>query len=96
MGPRRRAVLLADVLTDLLQFEADGGDGIFQGPEMFALEIPFLAAQPSDRNGTLPFEKPDHRSHRVLGGNRHAHVYMVWHEVPLASGRSPQIADGFG
>jgi hypothetical protein len=31
----------------------------------------------------LPFQKPDHRSHRVLGGNRDTHVYMVRHQVPL-------------
>ena len=41
-----RGFLLADVLADLLQFKADGGDGIPAGPEMLTREIPLLAAQP--------------------------------------------------
>src|SRR5438132_719312 len=63
-----RAVLLADIAADLFQLKPDGRNGIAPGPEMLAREIPFLAAQPGNRNGALPFEKPDHRSHRVLGG----------------------------
>jgi hypothetical protein len=39
---------------------------------MLAREIPFLAAQPGNRNRALTLEKPDHRSHRVLGWNRDA------------------------
>ena len=78
-----RALLLADVLADLLQFESDRGNGIASGPEMFTREIPLLAAQSGNRNRTLPFQKPDHRSHRVLGGNRDAHMYMVWHQMPF-------------
>ena len=31
----------------------------------------------------FPFKKPDHRGHRVLGGNRDAHVHMVRHQVPF-------------
>src|SRR5437879_1653063 len=30
------------------------------GPEMFAREIPFLAAQPGNHNGTFPFQKSNH------------------------------------
>jgi hypothetical protein len=78
-----RRILLADVLADLLQFEPDRGDGIAPGPEMFAREVPFFAAQPGNRYGTLPCEKPDHRGHRVLGGNRDTHGHMVWHQMPF-------------
>src|SRR5438132_10093671 len=78
-----RAVLLADIAADLFQLKPDGRNGIAPGPEMLAREIPFLAAQPGNRNGALPFEKPDHRSHRVLGGNGDAHVHMVRHQMPF-------------
>src|SRR5215813_14666789 len=50
---------------------------------MFADEISFLAAQAGDGHGALPFQKPDHRRHRVLGWNRNTHVHMVRHPVPL-------------
>jgi len=40
-----RRILLADVLTDLLQFESDRGNGIAAGPEMFAREICRAAAK---------------------------------------------------
>ena len=78
-----RALLLADVLADLLQFKSDGGDGVAPGPKVFAREIPFLAAQPGNRNRTLPFEKPNDRSHWVLGRNGDAHVHVVWHQMPF-------------
>src|SRR5881296_1275010 len=49
-----RGLLLADVLADLLQFEADRGDSVTAGPEMFAREIPLLAAQPGNGDCTFP------------------------------------------
>ena len=61
-----RGFLLADVLADLLQFKADRGDSIAAGPEMLARKIPFLAAQPRYGDRTLPFQKPNHGSYRVL------------------------------
>ena len=76
-----RAFLLADVLADLLQFKADRGDSVTAGPEMFAREIPLLTAQPGNGDGTLPLQKSDHGSDWVLGGNRDAHMHMVWHQV---------------
>ncbi len=76
-----RGFLLADVLADLLQFKADRGDSVTAGPEMFAREIPLLTAQSGNRNCTLPLQKSDHRSYRVLGGNRDAHMHMVRHQV---------------
>ena len=36
-----------------------------------------------DSDGALPLEKPAHRSDRVLGWNRNAHVHMVRHQVTL-------------
>ena len=63
-----RGFLLADVLADLLQFKADRGDGIAAGPEMLARKIPLFAAQPGNGDRALPFQKPDHRSHRGLRG----------------------------
>ena len=78
-----RALLLADVLADLLQFKPDRRNGIASGPEMLTREIPFLAAQTGNCNRTLPFEKPDHRRDRVFGRNGDAHVHMVWHEMPF-------------
>ena len=50
---------------------------------MLTREISVLAAQPSHRDRALPFEKPDHRGHRVFGRNRDAHVYMIRHEMPF-------------
>ena len=64
-----RVLLFADGLADLLQFEPDCGHGIAAGPGMLAPEVPFLAAPPGDRNSTLPLEKLDHRSYRVLWGD---------------------------
>ena len=48
---------------------------------MLAPEVPFFTAQAGNGDGALPFHKPDHRRHRVLGGNRDAHVHMVRHQV---------------
>jgi len=78
-----RFFLFADVLADLLQLEPDGGHGVTTGPEMLPREVPLLAAQSGYGDSALPFEKPDHRSHRVLGGNRYTHMHMVRHQVPL-------------
>jgi hypothetical protein len=78
-----RALLLADVLADLLQFESHRGNGIASGPEMLTREIPFLAAQTGNCDRTLPLEKPDHRRDRVFGRNCDAHVHLVWHEMPF-------------
>ena len=78
-----RALLLADVLADLLQLEANSGNGIAPSPEMLAREIPLLAAQPGNCDRTLPFEKPDNGSDRVFGRNGNAHMHMVRHEMPF-------------
>jgi hypothetical protein len=53
------------------------------GPEMLARKVAFLAAQASDGDRTLPFEKPDHRCHLVFGGNGDAHMHMVRHQMAL-------------
>jgi hypothetical protein len=76
-----RALLLADVLADLLQFKPDRGNGITAGPELLAREISILAAQPGNRDRALSFEKTDHRGHGVFRWNRDAHMYMVWHQM---------------
>ena len=34
-------------------------------------------------NCACPLQKPDHRSHRVLGGNSDTHVHMVQHQMPF-------------
>ena len=78
-----RFFLFADVLADLLQFEPDGGHGVTTGPEMLPREVPLLAAPSGYGDSAVPFQKPDHRSHRVLGGNRDTHMHMVRHQVPL-------------
>ena len=78
-----RIFRLADVLANLLQLEPDGGHRVSTGPEMLSRKVPLLATQSGYSNGTLPFEKPDHRSPRVLGGNRDTHMHMVRHQVPL-------------
>src|SRR5262249_54137193 len=72
-----RGFLLADVFADLLQLEAHCGHGVPTGPKVLAREIPFLAAQAGHRYSALPFQKPDHRSDRILRMNRDAHVHMV-------------------
>ena len=78
-----RRILLADVCADLLQFKPDGRYRVTAGPEMLAREVSFLTAHPGDRDGALPFQKPDHRSDRVLRWNRDAHVHVVRHQVPF-------------
>src|SRR5690348_7504992 len=50
---------------------------------MLARKISLLTAQPGNSDRTLPFQKPDHGSYRVLGGNRDAHMHMVRHQVPF-------------
>jgi hypothetical protein len=78
-----RAFLLADVLANLLQFESDRGNSIAPRPEMLPGEVPIFATQSGNRDGTLPFQEPDYRRHRVFGRNGDAHVHMVRHEVPF-------------
>src|SRR5262245_42715287 len=78
-----RGILLADVLAHLLRFEPYRGHRVAASPEMFAREVSLLPGQSCDGNRTLPFQKTDHRSHRVLRRNRDAHVYMVRHQVSL-------------
>ena len=78
-----RVFLFADVLADLLQFEPNGGHRITAGPEVLASEVSFLTPQASNRDGTLPLQETDHRSNRVLRGNRDAHVYVVRHQMPF-------------
>ena len=48
-----RSLLLADVRSDLFQFEPDGRYCISASPEMLAREVAFFAAQASDGNCTL-------------------------------------------
>ena len=43
-----RGLLLADVCSDLFQFEPDGRYGVTAGPEMLARKVAFLTAQVSD------------------------------------------------
>src|ERR1035438_9033683 len=78
-----RLVLFADVGADLLQFEPDGGDGVTAGPEMLACEVSFFTAQTGDCDSTLPLQKSDDRSHRMLGWNRDTHMHMIRHQVTL-------------
>jgi hypothetical protein len=78
-----RFFLFADVLADLLQLETDGGHSVATGLQMFPREVPLLAAQSGYGDSALPFQKPDHRGHRVLGGYRDTHMYMIRHQVPL-------------
>lgn len=66
-----RSVLLADVWVDLLQFEPDGRYSPATGPEMLG-EISLFTGQAGDRDGTLPFQKSNHRRHRVRRRNRDA------------------------
>src|SRR5215469_16672117 len=40
-----------------------------------------LALNPCQRNRPLPFDKPNHLRHRILGGNRDHHVHLVRHQV---------------
>jgi hypothetical protein len=72
-----RFFLFADVLADLLQLESDGGYGISTGPEMPAREISLFATPSGYGHRALPFQKPDHRSYRVLGGNRDTRMHVI-------------------
>src|SRR4051812_44279016 len=78
-----RGLLFADVLADLLQFEANCGHGVATGPEMLAGEVPLLPAQAGYRDGTFPLQKLDHGGHWVLRGNGDAHVRLVRDQVPF-------------
>ena len=78
-----RFFLFADVLANLLQLETDRGHRVATSPEMLAREIPLLAAQSGYGNSALPLEKPDHRGHRMLGGNGDAHMHVVWHQMAI-------------
>src|SRR4029077_15101108 len=78
-----RFFLFADVLADLLQLEPDRRHGVTTGPEMLPREVPLLAAQTGYGDGALPFQKPDHRGHRVLGRNCDTHMHMVRQQVPF-------------
>jgi hypothetical protein len=75
--------LFADVWADFLQLEPDSGHGVTTGPEMFSREVSLLAAQSGCADSALPFEKPDHRGHRVLGGNRHTNMHVIRHQVSI-------------
>src|SRR5215471_184157 len=48
---------------------------------MFARGVPFLATPSGYGDGTLALEKPDHRGHRMLRGNRNTHMPMVQHQM---------------
>ena len=78
-----RFFLFADVLANLLQLEPDRGHGVTTGPEVLSREVSLLAAQSGYGDSALPFQKPDHRSHRVLGGNRDTHMDVVRHQMSI-------------
>jgi len=78
-----RFFLFADVLADLLQLEPDGGYGVSTGPEMLAREISLFATHSGYGDRALPFQKSDHRSDRVLGGNRDTHMHMIRHQMAI-------------
>src|SRR2546430_6765274 len=78
-----RGLLFADVFADLLQLKAHCGHRVSTGPEVLAREIPLFATQAGHRYGALPFQKSDHRGHRILRRNRDAHVHMVRQQVSL-------------
>jgi hypothetical protein len=50
---------------------------------MLAREVSFFPTQAGYRDGAFPFQKPDHRSHRVLGGNRDAHMHVIRHQMTI-------------
>src|SRR5207249_10206121 len=79
-----RGLLFADVFADLLQLKAHRGHCVSTGPEVLAREIPLFATQAGHRYGALPFQKSDHRGHRILRRNRDAHVHMVRQQVSLS------------
>jgi hypothetical protein len=77
-----RALLVADGLPDLLFIEPHGGHAIASRPEMFTREIALFALKlPGDGNCALPFQKPDHRRHRVLGPEGDAEVSVSGHQM---------------
>jgi hypothetical protein len=78
-----RFFLFADVLADLLQLESDGGYGVSAGPKMLAREISLFATPSGYGRRALPFQKPDHRSHRVLGGNRDTRMRVIRHQMAI-------------
>jgi hypothetical protein len=78
-----RFFLFADVLADLVQLEPDGGYGVSTGPEVLAREISLFATHSGYGGRALPFQKPDHRSHRVLGGNRDTHMHVIRHQMAI-------------
>jgi hypothetical protein len=78
-----RFFLFADVWADLLQLEPDRGHGVTAGPEMLPREVSLLAAQSGYGDSALPFEKPDHRGHRVLGGNRDTPMHVIRHQISI-------------
>src|SRR2546430_9032969 len=88
-----RGLLFADVFADLLQLETHRGHRVSTGPEVLAREIPLFATQAGHRYGALPFQKSDHRGHRILRRDRDAHVHrsgsgcpsMIWHSFCRAN-----------
>jgi hypothetical protein len=68
-----RFLLLADGAANFVEFEPDRGNGLSTSPQVLAREISFPAMQSGHHDGALPFQKPDPRCHRMLGGNRDAH-----------------------
>src|SRR2546421_6827141 len=88
-----RGFLFADVFADLLQLETHRGHRVSTGPEVLAREIPLFATQAGHRYGALPFQKSDHRGHRILRRDRDAHVHrsgsgcpsMIWHSFCRAN-----------
>ena len=63
-----RRFLLADVLTELFQFELDGRYCVTAGPGVLARKVAFFAAQASDGDCALPFEKSDTDATGCFGG----------------------------
>ena len=78
-----RFFLFADVLADLFQLEPDRGDSVTAGPEMLAREVPLFPAQSGYGDGALPFQKSDHRSDRMLGGNGDTHMHVIRHQMTI-------------
>ena len=52
----------------MFQVKLDRRNGVTAGPEMFAIEVSVLAAQSSNRDRALPFEKPITDATGCLGG----------------------------
>ncbi len=78
-----RFFLFADVLANLLELEPDRGYGVTTGPEMLAREISLLASHSGYSDRALSFQKPDHRGHRGLGGNRDTPMHVVRHQMSI-------------